>query len=96
MTSVNGFSRVPSPPARITARLDIVDSCLVSSEVVWVEKPRDGKRQPLLQTVLRCKVGQFAQFRAIAAKPKHLAARRPLRVSSDLSATCRRMRRAIR
>src|SRR5690242_12380740 len=50
-TTVYGLSRVPLPPARITARLDIVDPGFVEREIRRIGEPLDRLAQAALESI---------------------------------------------
>src|SRR5258708_25438294 len=66
---------MPRPPARMTARLDIIDLRIVTGEVFGLAEPFDGFAQTLLQTRLRLEAGQLSNTGIVAMKPLHFAVR---------------------
>src|SRR5437870_2414682 len=76
-TTVYGRSRVPLPPARITACSDIVDCHLVMAQVVLASEPFYSAAKPLLQRDRRTEAGGQFQFTVVATKTADLAAVRP-------------------
>src|SRR5258708_38450916 len=66
---------MPRPPARMTARLDIIDLRIVTREVFGLAEPFDGFAQTLLQTRLRLEAGQLSNTGIVAMKPLHFAVR---------------------
>src|SRR5215467_14092974 len=73
-TTVYGRRRVPRPPARITARLDIVDFNLVPSEILRASQPFDCLRQALFQRDFGTKPGQCRDPGVVAPETVDLAA----------------------
>src|ERR1700675_2285470 len=85
-TTVYGRKRVPIPPARTTARLDIVEGPFVTTQVVRVLKPVDRPSESLPQWDLRSKSRSVSKLPAIAAKPLHFTfgGAKSFRVNFDL------------
>src|SRR5215208_73232 len=89
-TVVNGSSRRPRPPARITARTGRSDRILVGSVAAQVcLDPLDGPAQALIQGDSRLPVGQGSEFGGVADETVDLAAGRPhaLRLGLDHQVT---------
>src|SRR6266480_734313 len=76
-TTVYGRKRVPVPPARITARLDIVEFGFVAREIFRTPQPFDRARQPVAQGYLRMPACQRENLAVVAPQPLDFAALRP-------------------
>src|SRR5437899_3436731 len=76
-TTVYGRSRVPIPPARITARSHIVEMALIPSEVFGTLKPVYGRCQTLTERCRRFESCRFPKFSIVAPQAADLALPRP-------------------
>src|SRR5207302_2023856 len=72
-TMVYGRNRLPAPPARITARLDIVDAVFVLAQVLLLAEPGDGLAESLLERQRGRKTGRLLQFAVVAKQAINLA-----------------------
>src|SRR5664279_2322739 len=71
-TTVYGRSRVPIPPARITARSHIVEMALIPRQILGTLEPVDGGGQALAQRRGRSETCRGAQLRIVAAQAADL------------------------
>src|SRR4051812_6864171 len=76
-TTVYGLRRVPFPPARMTARLDIVDARLVALHVVWLAEPGYGFLQTFAKCNLRGPPGEFLDLGVVAEQALDFTLLRP-------------------
>src|SRR5512135_3851454 len=75
-TTVYGRRRVPLPPARMTARLDMVHAGLVVPEVYGVPEPLDSPPKPVLESDRRYESCERSDERVIAPQALDLASGR--------------------
>src|SRR3954465_7734108 len=68
-TTVYGRNRVPRPPARITARLDIVQVRLVPLQVAFVQEPCRGPGEPVSERHLRGETAGRGELGVVAPQP---------------------------
>src|SRR4051812_29421769 len=88
MSVVKGRSRVPFPPARITALmvgLYVVEPRLVPGEILRLPEPVDGFPQPRGKVVPGAPAGERRHLAVVPEKPRHfgLVGAQPLGLRDD-------------